>query len=176
MSSSWYIVQSVSGFEKKVAQTILEKAQSEGLVDYVEQVTVPIEEIIEVKKGKKVTTERKLYPGYVLVKMKMNERTWHMIRSIPKVNGFLGGSGKPQAISESEANKIFKQMEEASERPRSLVMFDLGDSVKIKEGPFESFTGVVEGVDEEKGKLKISVSIFGRSTPVELEFSQVEKT
>lgn len=177
MSSSyaWYIVQALSGQEKKVAQSILEKAEKDGMKDCFEQVVVPTEEVVEVKKGKKTSSDRKFFPGYVLVRMKMNDRAWHLVKNIPKVTGFLGGNGKPHPISESEVQRIFKQVEEGVSKPKTTVTFEIGESVKINDGPFESFVGVVEEVDEEKSRLKISVSIFGRSTPVELEFSQVEK-
>lgn len=175
MSYSWYIVQAYSGHEKKVAQAIAEKAEREGLNECFEEITVPTEEVVEMKKGRKVSSERKFFPGYVMVKMKMDERAWHMIKSVPKVTGFLGGGGRPQPISDREAEAIFKQVEEGLERPKHAVLFEVGENVKINDGPFESFIGTVEEVDEEKGKLKVSVSIFGRTTPVELEFPQVEK-
>lgn len=175
MEFAWYIVQAYSGYEKKVSEAILEKAEREGLADYIKEVTIPTESVVEVKKGKKVSAERKFYPGYILVKMAMDDKAWHLVKSIPRVSGFLGGSGRPQAIPESEIKNIFRQMEEGLARPKHVVAFEVGESVKIIDGPFESFVGTVEDVDDEKGKLKVSVSIFGRTTPVELEFSQVEK-
>lgn len=175
LSFSWYIVQAHSGHEKKVAQSILEKAEREGMRDYIDEVVVPTEGVVEVKKGKKVNTERKFFPGYVMVKMKMDDKAWQLVKSVQKVTGFLGGGGRPQPISEREAQSIFKQMEEGLEKPKSLVSFDIGEAVRVIDGPFDSFTGVVEEVDLEKEKLKVSVSIFGRATPVELEFVQVEK-
>lgn len=176
MAAKWYIVHAYSGFEKKVAQTIKENAAQKGMTQFFEEVTVPVESVIEVKKGKKVNTERKFFPGYVLVKMEMNDDTWHLIKSIPKVTGFLGGSGnKPQPISEKEAEQIFKQVQEGIDAPKPGVSFETGESVKVIDGPFESFVGVVEEVDQEKNKLKVAVSIFGRSTPVELDYTQVEK-
>ncbi len=175
MAYNWYIVQAHSGFEKKVAQAIAEKAERENLSKCFEQITVPTEAVVEMKKGRKVNTERKFFPGYVLVKMEMNDKAWHLVKSVPKVTGFLGGKGKPQAISESEVGRIFLQIEEGLERPKSTVSFEVGESVRINDGPFESFVGVVEEIDEEKETVKVSVSIFGRTTPVELEFSQVEK-
>lgn len=175
MAYSWYIVQAHSGHEKKVAEAVREKADREGISDYIEEVVVPTEGVVEVKKGKKVNTERKFFPGYVLIKMRMDDKAWHMVRSVPKVTGFLGSKGRPQPISEAEVGRIFKQMEEGTGRAKHSVSFESGETVRIIDGPFESFVGVVEEVDEEKAKLKVSVSIFGRTTPVELEFTQVEK-
>lgn len=172
----WYIVHAYSGFEKKVALTIKEQAAQKGLTDSFEEVVVPVEDVIEMRRGKKVATERKFFPGYVLVKMAMNDATWHLVKSIPKVTGFLGGSGnRPQPISEREAESIFKQLREGMERPKNTVVFEIGEQVKVVDGPFESFVGLVEDVDEEKERLKVSVTIFGRSTPVDLQYSQVEK-
>lgn len=175
MAYSWYIVQAHSGFEKKVANAIKEKAEREGIANLFEDVVVPTEEVVEVKKGRKVNAERKFFPGYVMVKMQMSDKAWHLVKTIPKVSGFLGGKGRPQPISEKEAAAIFKQVEEGLEKPKHVVSFEVGESVRVNEGPFESFIGVVEEVDGEKATLKVSVSIFGRPTPVELEFSQVEK-
>jgi transcriptional antiterminator NusG len=175
VSYNWYIVQAHSGFEKKVAQSIAERAARASIADAFEQIFVPTEGVVEVKKGRKVSTERKFFPGYVLVKMQMSDKAWHLVKTIPKVTGFLGGSGKPQPISAAEADRILRQVEEGIEKPKHTVLFEVGESVRINDGPFESFVGSVEDVDEEKGTLKISVSIFGRTTPVELEFAQVEK-
>lgn len=175
MSYAWYIVQALSGHEKKVAQSIRETAEREGLQDCFEKVEVPTEAVVEVKKGRKVNAERKFFPGYVMVRMKMDDRAWHMVRNVPKVTGFLGGAGRPQPISDTEAEQIFRQVEDGLARPARGVSYEVGESIKVIDGPFDSFTAVVEAVDEEKGKLKVSVSIFGRSTPVELEYSQVEK-
>lgn len=175
MAYNWYIVQAHSGFEKKVAKAIEEAAERENLKDYFEQITVPTEEVVEVKRGRKVNTKRKFFPGYVMVKMKMDDKAWHLVRTIPKVTGFLGGKGRPQPISDAEAERIFRQVEEGFDKPKRGISFEVGQSVKVNDGPFDSFVGVVEEVDEEKGRLKISVSIFGRTTPVELEFAQVEK-
>lgn len=171
---AWYIVQAHSGFEKKVAQAVTEKAEREGLQECFEKIVVPTEGVVEVKKGRKVNTERKFFPGYVMVKMKMDDRAWHLVKSIPKVTGFLGGKGRPQPISEAEAERIFRQVEEGLEQPKHMVSFEVGETVRIIDGPFESFSGMVEEVDDDKGKLKVSVVIFGRTTPVELEFTQVE--
>ncbi len=175
MSFKWYIVQSISGFEKKVAAAIREKAIKEGISDLIEDVVVPVEKIIEVRKGKKVETERKCLPGYILVKMQMNDNIWHMIKNISKVNGFLGGSGKPQVIDEKEIKRILEQIEQSTIASNNAINFEVGESVKVNDGPFESFLGVVEGVDAEKNRLKVSVAIFGRATPLDLDFTQVSK-
>ncbi len=173
----WYIVSAHSGFEKKVAEAIRERADKENLGNMFEEIFVPTESFVEVKKGKKVQSERKFFPSYVLVKMIMNDQTWQLVKQTPKVTGFLGGSGgaKPQPITQKEAERIFKQVEEGKATPKSKVSFSVGDSVKITDGPFESFVGTVDEVDEHSNKLKVGVSIFGRSTPVELDFTQVEK-
>lgn len=171
----WYIVHVYSGFENKVAGSIREQAQQKGVTDLFEEVLVPTEEIVEVKRGKKVNAERKFFPGYVLVKMAMNDETWHLVRNTAKVTGFLGSGGRPSAISEAEALRIQSQVQEGAEHPRPTVSFETGDQIRVSEGPFSSFAGTVEEVDEAKGRVKVSVSIFGRATPVELEFSQVEK-
>ncbi len=172
----WYIVNAHSGFEKKVAEAIRERATKKGLDGMFEEIFVPVESYVEVKKGKKVQSERKFFPGYVLVKMIMNDETWQIVKQTPKVSGFLGGGGsKPQPITQREAEGIFKQVEEGKKTPKSKVSYSIGDNVKITDGPFESFVGVVEEVVEETSKLKVGVSIFGRSTPVELDFTQVEK-
>ncbi|MCD6035466.1 MAG: Transcription antiterminator [Rickettsiales bacterium] len=171
----WYIVNTLSGYEKKVAQAIAEAATQEGLSEAFEEITVPVEEVVEIRKGRKLKTERKFFPGYVLVRMNLNDKTWHLVKNIPRVTGFLGSKGKPQAISDVEAERIFKQVREGVEHPKHTVAFETGESVKVVDGPFESFVGTVEEVDQERARLKVSVSIFGRSTPVELEYSQVQK-
>ena len=174
MAMRWYVLHVYSGFEGKVAEAIKDKAAKKGLADKVEDIMVPTEEIIEVKRGQKVNMERKVYPGYVLAKLDMNDDVWHMIKDTPKVTGFLGASNKPSPISEKEAARLLQQLQEGIEKPRSSISFDIGEEVRVSEGPFASFNGMVEEVDEEKAKLKVSVSIFGRATPVELEYSQVE--
>ena len=173
--SKWYIIHAYSGFEKKVADTIKERAESQGFGAYFDEVIVPTEEVIEIKKGKKVKGERKFFPGYVLVKMIMTEESYHIVKNTPKVTGFLGMGQKPSAISDAEAARILNQVQEGVERPRPLITFEIGEEVRVKDGPFTSFNGFVEDVDEEKARVKVSVSIFGRATNVDLEFAQVEK-
>ena len=175
MESRWYILHTMSGHENKVAKLISEQAQKKGIGENFEEIIVPTENVVEIKRGQKVAAEKKFLPGYILVKMKMDDNSWHLVKNIPKVSGFLGGSGKPQPISEAEANRIFKQMEESTSSTHSSVAYEVGESVKVIDGPFDSFVGVVQDVDNDKNRLKVSVSIFGRSTPVELEFTQVEK-
>jgi len=175
MAAKWYVLHVYSGFENKVAESINEKAEKLGLADHVEEIMVPTEEVVEVKRGQRVNTERKFFPGYVLAKLHMNDNVWHLIKDTPKVSGFLGGGNKPVPISEKEAQAIMQQVQEGVDRPRPSVVYDVGEEVKVIDGPFASFNGIVEEVDEEKSKLKVSVSIFGRATPVELEYAQVEK-
>jgi transcriptional antiterminator NusG len=175
MAKRWYVLHVYSGFENKVSEAIMDQAKQRGLEERVEQIMVPMEEVMEVRRGQKVNAERKFFPGYVLAKLDMNDEIWHLVKNTPKVTGFLGAGNKPSPITEKEAERLLKQIQEGVERPRPSVLFDIGEEVKVSEGPFASFNGVVEDIDEEKGKLKVSVSIFGRATPVELEFSQVEK-
>ena len=176
MAKRWYVVHVFSGSEKKMAQSILEQAASHGLEDQIEEVMVPTEEVVEVRRGAKVQSERKFFPGYILVKMELSDAAWSLVQNQPRVTSFLGGKGKPVPITEAEAERLIKQMDEGVERPRSTLSFDIGEEVRVVEGPFESFNGVVEEADDEKERLKVAVSIFGRATPVELEYSQVEKT
>ena len=175
MTYKWYIVHVVSGHEKKVAKLIEEQARKKDLQEYISKVVVPTEEVTEVRRNQKVNVEKKFLPGYVLIQMKMNDDSWHFVKNIPKVTGFLGSGSKPSPVGESEVQHIFKQMEEGSVVTKKALVFEVGESVKINDGPFESFVGLVSDVDEEKSRLKVSVSIFGRATPVDLEFSQVEK-
>ena len=177
MAMRWYVLHVYSGFETKVADSIKEKAAKQGLSDYIEDILVPTEEVMEIKRGQRVNVERKFFPGYVLAKIELNDTVWHLIKDTPKVSGFLGtGGNRPIPISEREAQRIITQVQEGVDRPRPSVVYDIGEEVKVIDGPFASFSGCVEEVDEEKAKLKVSVSIFGRPTPVELEYAQVEKT
>jgi transcription termination/antitermination protein NusG len=181
MNARWYIIHAYSGFEKKVAEAIKTEAARLGLTALVEEVVVPTEEVTQVVRGQKRKVEQKFFPGYVLAKMIMNDDAYHLVRNTPKVTGFLGPQGKPQAITDAEASRILNQVADvgvraATEKARPKINFEIGDSVKVIEGPFASFNGLVEGIDSEKGRLKVSVSIFGRPTPVDLEFGQVEKS
>ena len=175
MTNRWYVIHVYSGFEKKVAAAIREQAEQKGLSDMFEEILVPTEEVIEIKRGAKVSAERKFFPGYVLIKMDMSDETWHLVKNTAKVTGFLGSRGRPAPISDAEAMRIMRQVQEGIERPKPSVTFEVGEQVRVCDGPFTSFNGLVEEVDEEKARIKVAVSIFGRATPVELEYSQVEK-
>ncbi len=171
----WYVVHVHSGTENKVAETIREQADRKGLSSFIEDILVPTEQVTEIKKGEKVTLDRKFFPGYILVKMEMSDDAWHLVTNTPKVTGFLGNQGRPSPVHQREVDKIVKQLQEGLERPRHTMQFEIGEKVRVCDGPFNTFSGLVEEVDEEKSRLKVLVSIFGRATPVELEFTQVEK-
>ncbi|MDO9599182.1 MAG: transcription termination/antitermination protein NusG [Azoarcus sp.] len=176
MTKRWYVVHAYSGFEKSVQRALVDRVNRAGMQDAFGQILVPVEEVIEMKGGQKSITERKFFPGYVLVEMEMNDESWHLVKSTPKVTGFVGGTAtKPSPISEKEVEKIMQQMQEGVEKPRPKVLFEPGEVVRVKEGPFTDFHGAVEDVNYEKSKLRVAVTIFGRATPVELDFAQVEK-
>lgn len=176
MSMRWYIIHAYSGFEKKVAASIKETAENNGMADLFEEVLVPTEEVVQMRRGKKMSAERKFFPGYVLAKMEMTDGAYHLVKDTPKVTGFLGSGTRPVPISEKEALRILSQVQEGVERPKPSITFEIGENVRVCDGPFASFNGVVEEVDEDNARLKVAVSIFGRATPVELEYGQVEKT
>jgi len=175
VAKRWYVVHVFSGSEKKVAESIMELVHTQGLQDMFEKVEVPTETVVEMRRGKKVNAERKFFPGYVLVYCEMNDLTWHLVSNTAKVTGFLGTEKRPSPISEKEAQRILDQVKEGVDRPKPSISFDIGEQVRVSDGPFTSFNGTVEDVDEEKARLKVLVSIFGRATPVDLEYSQVEK-
>ena len=175
MTKQWYIVHAYSNFERKVASSIKERATAAGLEGMFEEVLVPMEEVVEMRRGRKVSAERKFFPGYVLAKMDMNDQSYHLVKNTPKVTGFLGTDNKPIPITEDEAMRILQQVQEGVERPKPSVAFEVGEQVRVADGPFASSNGLVEEVDEERARLKVAVSIFGRATPVELEYGQVEK-
>ena len=176
MAKQWYVVHAYSGYEKKVQAVLHERVLEAGMKEQFGEILVPMEEVVEVKSGQKALSERKFFPGYVLVEMEMNDDTWHLVKSTPKVTGFIGGtSTKPTPITQKEVDNIVQQIKDGIEKPKPKVLFDVGESVRVKDGPFADFHGNVEEVNYDKSKIRVSVSIFGRSTPVELEFSQVEK-
>ncbi len=175
MAMRWYVIHVYSGFEKKVAQSIEEQAKQSGMDENIEQVLVPVEEVVEMRRGAKVKSERKFVPGYVLARMELTDETWHLVKNTPKVTDFLGDKGNPTPISDSEAEHIMHQVQEGIERPKPSITFEIGEQVRVCDGPFNTFNGLVEEVDEERARLKIAVSIFGRATPVELEYAQVAK-
>ena len=175
MAMRWYVVHVYSGSETKVAQSIEEQVRQAGFEDMIEEVLVPTEEVVEMRRGAKHSAERKFFPGYVLVRMDLTDETWHLVKNTPKVTDFLGGQGRPSPITDAEAERIIYQVKEGVERPKPSITFEIGEQVRVCDGPFNSFNGLVEDVDEERARVKVAVSIFGRATPVELEYSQVEK-
>ena len=175
MTKRWYIVHAYSNFENKVAESIKEQATQKGLGQFFEEVLVPTEEVVELRRGKKIASARRFFPGYVLVKMEMTDEAYHLIKNTPKVTGFLGSDNKPTPISDAEASRILHQVQEGIDRPKPSVSFEVGEQVRVSDGPFASFNGTVEEVDEGRSRVKVAVSIFGRATPDELEFGQVEK-
>lgn len=175
MTARWYVLHVYSGFEQKIAHSIQEQAAKKGLSDDIVEIMVPTEEVVELKRGQRVTAERKFFPGYILIKMEMSDAAWHLIKNTDKVTGFLGGGKRPVPVPEKEAMNLMQRIQDGVDSPRPSVSFDIGEEVRVTDGPFASFTGLVEEIDEDKQKLKVSVSIFGRATPVELDYGQVEK-
>jgi len=177
MSKRWYIIHAYSNFEKKVAESIQERASLAGIEDLIEEIIVPTEDVVEIRRGRKVNTEKRFFPGYVLIKMELTDGAFHLVKSTPKVSGFLGSDHgtKPHPVSQSEIDRITNRVQEGIDNPKPSIVFEIGEQVRVSEGPFASFSGFVEEVDEEKTRLKVAVSIFGRPTPVELQYGQVEK-
>ncbi len=175
MAKQWYIIHAYSNFEQKVADHIMEQAEQSGIADCFEEILVPTETVVEMRRGKRVDSERKFFPGYVLARMEMTDAAFVLVKNTPKVSGFLGEQSRPSPLSQSEVDRILNQAQDSTEAPRPSIVFEVGEQVRVREGPFASFSGFVEAVDEEKSRLKVEVSIFGRSTPVELEYGQVEK-
>ena len=171
----WYIVHTYSGFEERVKENLTQRVDALGMREKFGEIKIPTETLVEMKGGKKREVQRKFFPGYILVEMEMSDDAWHLVKNTPKVTGFLGSKTRPSPISDAEADRIMKQTQEGGERPRPAILYEVGEQVRVADGPFTSFNGTVEEVDEEKGRVKVSVSIFGRSTPVELEYGQVEK-
>jgi transcriptional antiterminator NusG len=176
MAARWYIVNAYSNFEHKVADSLREQAAQAGLEDCFEEILVPTEEVVEMRRGRRVNSERKFFPGYLLVKMDLTDDAYHLVKNTPKVTGFLGSQNKPAPISQAEVDRIVNQVQDGAERPKPSIVFEVGEQVRVSDGPFASFSGLVEEIDEEKARLKVAVSIFGRATPVELEYGQVEKS
>jgi transcriptional antiterminator NusG len=175
MTARWYVLHVYSGFEQKISDSIIEQAAKKGIEDHFEEILVPTEEVVEMKRGQRVNTERRVFPGYILIKMELSDIAWNLVKNTDKVTGFLGGGHRPVPISQREAEKMVKQLQEGIDSPRPSVIYDIGEDLRVTDGPFASMNGTVEEIDEEKQKLKVSVSIFGRATPVELDYSQVEK-
>jgi transcriptional antiterminator NusG len=171
----WYVIHVYSGFESKIVESIMEQAEKKGIEDQFSELLVPAEEVVEVRRGKKYNAERKFFPGYILAKMELSDAAWNLVKNTQRVTGFLGGQGRPVPISEREAKQIMQSMQEGAEKPRPSITYEVGENVRVTDGAFTSFSGVVEEVDLEKARLKVAVSIFGRATPVELDYSQVEK-
>ena len=175
MAMRWYVVHVYSGSEKRVVEAINDQIVRKGMQDYFEEVLMPTEEVVEVRRGVRVNSERKFFPGYILINMELTDETWQLVKSQSRVTGILGGKGKPVPITDKEAKQLINQISEGIERPRASIIYEVGEQVRVCDGPFASFNGLVEDVDEDKARLKVAVSIFGRSTPVDLEYSQVEK-